>query len=163
MMPNRRRACRGKSTAKVLRAAAGCAAALVATAFAVLNPSGRSSPVEQLSIQWPGGPVNTLSDVGAGQAPVSTPLPTSFVPDFVDVSLSVGLPQNSGLSWGAAWADYDDDGWPDLYYGRHQGRYASLYHNLGGGTFADVGVAAGIAIQQDRHGCIWGDYDADHD
>src|SRR4051794_11283568 len=39
----------------------------------------------------------------------------------------------------AAWADYDNDGWLDLFVGnRTQGRPNLLYHNNGDGTFTKV-------------------------
>jgi hypothetical protein len=58
-------------------------------------------------------------------------------------------------------ADYDNDGYPDLYvcnYGRN-----ALYHNNGDGTFSEVGERAGVAGLEDDNtvGAVWLDYDND--
>ena len=48
---------------------------------------------------------------------------------FVDVTAAVGLDQNNDrFSFAAAWADYDEDGWPDLLVANDFGR-KNLYHN----------------------------------
>lgn len=87
------------------------------------------------------------------------------VPIFSDTSDEAGLEWTlqRPFSLGIGWADYDNDGWPDAYYGRHGGPKASLYHNLQNGEFEDVGSTSGIQFAQDRHGCAWGDYDDDDD
>jgi hypothetical protein len=92
--------------------------------------------------------------------PTPPPIDTSY-PVFVETSVSAKLPQTSTNSWGVVWMDYDNDGWVDFYYGRHQGKKASLYHNLGNGTFQDVGVPSGLQSQQDRHGCTAADFNRD--
>lgn len=40
-------------------------------------------------------------------------------------------------------ADYDNDGWPDLFFARPFGNYA-LYRNNGDGTFTDVTASSGL-------------------
>ena len=60
---------------------------------------------------------------------------------------------------GAAVADYDNDGFPDLYvtqYGR-----SILYHNNGNGTFTDVTQKAGVAAPGWASSAVWFDYDND--
>ena len=60
---------------------------------------------------------------------------------FTDVTASAGL-AGSGYDMGAAIADYDNDGHPDLFVaGLHHG---TLYHNNGDGTFTDVTVKSGL-------------------
>lgn len=78
---------------------------------------------------------------------------------FTDVSDAAGT---GGSGWGlaAAWGDYDDDGWPDLYVGNEFGTNA-LYHNEGDGTFRDVAAAAGAEDRGAAMGVAWGDYDND--
>ena len=53
---------------------------------------------------------------------------------FTDVSKEAGV-QNDRWGYGCSVADYDNDGWPDLYIGNYgQNR---LYHNNHDGTFTD--------------------------
>ncbi len=61
--------------------------------------------------------------------------------------------EDAGIAWagdrhGAAWGDYDNDGWRDLYVavGAEHGEglgYNQLYHNLDGAHFADVALISG--------------------
>src|SRR5689334_17605362 len=61
--------------------------------------------------------------------------------NFTDVTDTSGL-AGSGFDMGAAVADYDNDGHPDLFVaGVHHG---TLYHNNGNGTFTDVTVKSGL-------------------
>ena len=41
------------------------------------------------------------------------------------------------------WADYDNDGKPDLFVGFRRGHLNRLYHNEGGGKFVDVAPQVG--------------------
>ena len=61
---------------------------------------------------------------------------------FQDVSESAGV-VDTGYGLGATVADYDGDGFPDLYVSNFGPKV--LYHNNGDGTFADVTGAAGVA------------------
>ena len=56
-------------------------------------------------------------------------------------------------------ADYDNDGWPDLYVGNYGKN--RLYHNNHDGTFTDVAEKAGVALGNWSPGSTWGDYDGD--
>ncbi|HXI38743.1 MAG TPA: FG-GAP-like repeat-containing protein [Bryobacteraceae bacterium] len=78
---------------------------------------------------------------------------------FSDVTERAGL-SGAGYSMGAAAADYDNDGWTDLFVTGV--RSNTLYHNNGDGTFTDVTAQAGIA--QDGLWSVaagWFDYDND--
>jgi hypothetical protein len=80
---------------------------------------------------------------------------------FSDVTRASGVldPVNSN---GAAWGDFDNDGWIDLFVAcEHQ--YNKLYRNRGDGTFEDVAARAGVAGEPSRwaKGCNWIDYDND--
>ena len=60
---------------------------------------------------------------------------------FKDTTASSGIVV-SGFGMGACSADYDNDGWPDLYVTAVEAN--RLYRNNGNGTFADVTSKAGV-------------------
>ena len=62
-------------------------------------------------------------------------------------------------SGGAVWADYDNDGWRDLYI-LNMGANR-LFRNLEGAGFADVTAAAGVGDVGKGTTGAWGDYDED--
>ncbi len=77
---------------------------------------------------------------------------------FTDVTDKAGV-ANERWGFGVAVADYDNDGWPDIYvsnYGKNR-----LYHNNHDGTFTDVAEKAGVALGGWSAGPTWGDYDRD--
>ena len=65
----------------------------------------------------------------------------------------------------AAWADYDNDGWLDLYLGHEsnaQFRHPSqLFHNNHDDTFSEVGEKLGLSEMGFVKGVAWGDYNND--
>ncbi len=72
---------------------------------------------------------------------------------------NAGLATNLVSSWGAAWADYDRDGWLDLFVGASGNDY--LYHNKGDGTFAGLSAMNVVTNGGSTKGCAWADYDND--
>jgi enediyne biosynthesis protein E4 len=77
---------------------------------------------------------------------------------FTDVTDKAGV-ANERWGFGVAVADYDNDGWPDIYvsnFGKNR-----LYHNNHDGTFTDVAEKAGVALGGWSTGPTWGDYDRD--
>jgi len=78
---------------------------------------------------------------------------------FGDVTRAAGL-DLAHRTQSAAWADYDGDGWLDLYVG-HEDAPSRLYRNRGYGTFGDVSEAAGVARAAFTKAVAWGDYDDD--
>lgn len=77
---------------------------------------------------------------------------------FEDVTDSAGL-AGDGWATGAAAADFDGDGWPDLFvaaYGATQ-----LYRNQGDGTFARLPAAAGAEVSGWSSSAAFGDVDGD--
>jgi hypothetical protein len=77
---------------------------------------------------------------------------------FTDVTAKAGV-ANDRWGFGAAVADYDNDGWPDIFvsnFGKNR-----LYHNNHDGTFTDVAEKAGVALGNWSTGATWGDYDGD--
>jgi tetratricopeptide (TPR) repeat protein len=67
-------------------------------------------------------------------------------------------------AWDAAWADYDRDGYPDLYLIRSgftgSGRNA-LYHNQHDGSFMDVTSAAGLGGERSTARACFADFEGD--
>jgi hypothetical protein len=77
---------------------------------------------------------------------------------FTDVTEKAGI-GNPCFAMGGAVADYDNDGWPDLYVTCLGGNV--LYHNNGDGTFTDVTKKAGVTDGRWSTGAAFGDYDGD--
>jgi len=77
---------------------------------------------------------------------------------FTDVAAKAGV-TNDRWGFGVAVADYDNDGWPDIFvcnYGKNR-----LYRNNHNGTFTDVAEKAGVTLGNWSDGATWGDYDGD--
>jgi enediyne biosynthesis protein E4 len=85
---------------------------------------------------------------------------------FTDVSEKAGITKTSGTySLGVLVADFDNDGWPDVYVADDSAP-AILYRNNRDGTFTDIGSEAGCAFSIDGKpqagmGVTAGDYDRD--
>ena len=78
---------------------------------------------------------------------------------FTDVTEKAGVGYK-GISMGAAWADYDNDGHLDLVVTSYD--RIVLYRNRGDGTFEDVSHAAGVDEYRGFWtGVSWADYDRD--
>ena len=77
---------------------------------------------------------------------------------FTNVATIAGV-TNDRWGYGCAVADYDNDGWPDIYvsnFGKNR-----LYHNNHDGTFTDVAEKAGVTLGNWSTGATFGDYDGD--
>lgn len=72
------------------------------------------------------------------------------------------IPSEANQSVGASWADYDGDGFQDLFVPNGTGYKNSLFHNEGNGTFI---TAQNIITAEGGNsvGSCWGDYDNDGD
>ncbi|MFN0121693.1 MAG: CRTAC1 family protein, partial [Blastocatellia bacterium] len=85
---------------------------------------------------------------------------------FADVSIASGIRKTDGTyGLGVLTADYDNDGWPDIYVANDSAP-AALYHNNHDGTFTDIGAEAGAAYSGDGKpqagmGVSAGDFDGD--
>ncbi len=80
---------------------------------------------------------------------------------FSDVTKQAGLSEPM-TSTNSSWADFDNDGWLDVYI-LGETETNRLYHNRGNGTFEEVGVKAGVqgdGISRCK-GANWIDYDND--
>ena len=83
---------------------------------------------------------------------------------FQDVTEACGLLSFHPTQVGV-WADYDNDGWIDLFIGNESlpthPHPCQLFHNNGDGTFSDVAAAVGVASVGYVKGAAWGDYNND--
>ena len=77
---------------------------------------------------------------------------------FTDVAAKAGV-TNDRWGYGVSVADYNNDGWPDIYVGNYGKN--RLYRNNHDGTFTDVAETAGVALGNWSPGSAWGDYDGD--
>jgi hypothetical protein len=64
---------------------------------------------------------------------------------FVDISASSGIAREFGPGLGVSTADFDRDGWMDIYVA-NDGRENQLWRNRGDGTFENVALTAGVAL-----------------
>jgi len=98
--------------------------------------------------------------------------------EFEDVTVASGLRSTNDMSgWGAGMADFDNDGWKDLFVARSNvmdnisiqnpaRRYPepnTIFRNLGNGRFEDVSAAAGpdFQVEAAHRGVAFGDLDND--
>ena len=120
----------------------------------------------------PVGSLNLATLLGA-LAIVNLVLPLAAAAVFTEVTLQAGInfsqwqpttPDDPQLymTGGAAAADYDNDGWIDLFVTRLDDTDI-LYRNLGDGTFQDVSTQAGFTQSRMTNGATWGDIDNDGD
>ena len=84
---------------------------------------------------------------------------------FEDVTESSGL-LSFHPTQTAAWGDFDNDGWLDLFIGNEtsdQGgpHPSELFRNNGDGTFTDIAASAGVQAMQYVKGVVWGDFNND--
>jgi len=86
---------------------------------------------------------------------------------FEEVAVKAGVADQATkyFGLGVEWADYDNDGWPDLFVANDSSPNL-LYKNDHTGTFTDVSFAAGVSYnrsgdEQGTMGVTWGDYDGD--
>ncbi len=64
---------------------------------------------------------------------------------FSDVSAAAGIRGHVGKGMGVAVADFDDDGWPDVFVANDT-QPAALFLNNGNGTFAEKAFERGVAL-----------------
>lgn len=67
---------------------------------------------------------------------------------FTDVSRKAGIANPEGKSLGVAFADFDGDGWSDIYVANDSVQ-CFLYRNNRDGTFTDVSLTAGVGFNED--------------
>jgi hypothetical protein len=84
---------------------------------------------------------------------------------FTDVSRKSGIANPAGKGLGVAFADFDGDGWMDVYVANDSVQ-CFLYRNNHDGTFTDVSLTAGVGFNEDGKtfagmGVDFADYDND--
>ncbi len=81
---------------------------------------------------------------------------------FTDVARRVGVANPGGRSLSAAFADFNLDGWPDVYVGNDISSNR-MYQNLGHGRFRDVSASSWTEENRGTMGIAVGDFDGDGD
>ncbi|HEV3061793.1 MAG TPA: CRTAC1 family protein [Vicinamibacterales bacterium] len=86
---------------------------------------------------------------------------------FSDVTIAAGLGRSFGPALGVSTADFNGDGWPDLFVANDE-QDNQLWINQRNGTFKDTAVAAGVALgangeRKANMGVDAGDFDNDGD
>jgi enediyne biosynthesis protein E4 len=84
---------------------------------------------------------------------------------FTDVSAKSGIAAVPGKGLGVSFADYDGDGFTDVYVANDSVQ-SFLFHNNGKGTFDEVGLVAGVGFTEEGKafagmGVDFSDYDND--
>jgi enediyne biosynthesis protein E4 len=84
---------------------------------------------------------------------------------FTDVSAKAGVANPKGKGLGVAFADYDNDGFSDIFVANDSVQ-CFLYHNNGNGTFTEGGTLAGVGYNEDGKtfagmGADFSDFDND--
>jgi hypothetical protein len=79
-----------------------------------------------------------------------TPLPNTLYRNngdgtFTDVSAQTGIAEHLGRGMGVAVADYDGDGYPDIFVANDNASN-QLFHNIHGERFEEVALEAGVAF-----------------
>src|SRR5207247_296546 len=69
--------------------------------------------------------------------------------------------ESGGNSRGCAWADFDNDGWLDLFVANEQNQNNFLFRNDGSGGFTRVTTGEIVSDHGNSFGCGWADYDND--
>ena len=67
---------------------------------------------------------------------------------FRDISAESGIRAHPGKGMGVAVADFDLDGWMDIFVTNDK-MYNSLFHNKGGNRFEEIAFDSGVALTED--------------
>lgn len=124
-------------------------------------------------VQFEEGDGRHAESLQFGQAVPFTLNPASYSPapnrlfrndggTFTEVAADAGVANPEGRSLSATWADFDQDGLPDLYVANDISDNA-FYRNLGGGRFEDISAATLTADYRGAMGIAVTDFDRDGD
>ncbi len=116
---------------------------------------GQTAMIDSIIVRWPTGVVQDTIRVASDQRiTIHEPLP----PLFSDVSVISGIAQDIFKSVGAAFIDFDADGWLDLVVGRQP---PVLYRNTGAGAFVPATRQAQLDYKVCTFGLGYGDFNND--
>jgi enediyne biosynthesis protein E4 len=101
---------------------------------------------------------STLEHFRAGENPHGALYRNQRDGTFTDVTRRAGLTKGA-WGMGVTAADFDNDGWSDIYLTNLGPNY--LYRNNGDGTFVEIAEAAGVAGDHWSSSAAFGDYDND--
>ena len=82
---------------------------------------------------------------------------------FAEVGANAGVAIQESNNTGAVFADYDGDGWLDLFVGGANDTQPTLFHNSGDGSFEDVTASSGLTEMLISFGGSYADIDKDGD
>jgi hypothetical protein len=108
--------------------------------------------------------VSTLQTCSLAVAISLTTLGTAFAQPVTTTFTRIttgAIATNSGSSETAAWGDYNNDGWEDLFVTSDRGGVDYLYKNNGDGTFTSTLAGELVNDGMDGSAALWGDYDND--
>lgn len=101
-----------------------------------------------------------LTDFGTAQKPAANRLYRNNRDGTFSLSPLAGqVALETAGSGGAVWADYNNDGWPDLYVTNWGANH--LFRNDGGQGFTDVTEVAAVGDAANGKSASWGDFDGD--
>jgi hypothetical protein len=81
--------------------------------------------------------------------------------NFTQVNTQPIVPPDSTFSRACAWADYDRDGWLDLFVVNDNYKDDMLFHNNGNGTFSKITTGAIVNNGGSGYACSWADFNND--
>lgn len=137
---------------------------LFVTSYVDFNPETTPKPGQNSYCTWKGVPVNCGP---RGLAPGwHTLYRNNGDGTFTDVTAASGIAKSGG-SYGmtVVGADFDNDGWPDIYVACDS-TPSFLFRNNHDGTFTEIGLESGVALNEDGMeqagmGVGIGDFDLD--
>ncbi len=129
----------------------------------VLNNAISNTQIRCIGIAWGDYDNDGKLDLFAGAANYGNNMLFHNEGNGVFTRVTAGVVVNEGgNSRSCGWADYDRDGWLDLFVNNGGGNVNDfLYHNNHDGTFSKIITSPVANDASYGRGCCWGDYDND--